>query len=97
MNEPTAYQTAYYNGKQSGFSSGFMNIMYKDNSLFSATRQKFFQPKVKKVADHRHIREIETMEARLRKREIIDIYKSRFGVKISLCTENCDLDKISEE
>jgi hypothetical protein len=97
MNEPTAYQTAYFNGKQSGFSSGFMNIMYRDNSLNSATRQKFFKPKAKNVSDHRHIRDIETMETRVRKREIINIYKSKFGVKIVGFNDNCELDRISEE
>jgi hypothetical protein len=96
-NEPSAYMTLCFNGKHSGFSSGFMGLMYRDNSLFGATRQKQMRPHSKKVADHKHIRDIENLEARARKRDIINIFKTNLGISIGTFKENCDLDRISEE
>mmetsp|Transcript_37181 Transcript_37181/g.57083 ORF Transcript_37181/g.57083 Transcript_37181/m.57083 type:complete len:232 (+) Transcript_37181:381-1076(+) len=76
----TAVSTMYVHGKQSRFSSGFMNIMYRDNSLGSATRQLQKSPFRERQSVKKQMRDVELLEARQRKRRILKIFREEFGV-----------------
>ena len=39
LTNSTAY-TTFYKGKNDKFTEGFMNFMYRDNSIFAATKYK---------------------------------------------------------
>lgn len=67
MRRPSATDNMYKNGISTGFTSTFMNIMYRDNSLFSASRKKIQVPSSNKIVESRQIDHIEKTEARLRK------------------------------
>jgi len=78
-----------------GFTGGFMNIMYKDNSLFAATRQRVGTPSTIKIHVNQCIRDIEKLEQRERKRKILSIFKDKFG--ISLNCSRLEQEYLSEE
>ena len=71
-----------------------MNIMYRDHSLFSASRKKIQVPSTNKIIESRQIDNIEKTEARQRKQQIVKIFKSKFNIKM---VNEKNLDFYSEE
>jgi len=72
-----------------------MNIMYRDHSLHAATRQ------LKKSTYHiqrletKHLKDLQKMEARVRKRKIVAIFKDTFNVSGHF--HDYEFDGLSEE